>query len=213
MTKVERLKLKIEANHSKVVKAEASLQKNIKKLEALAGGSESELYFAEADVRSSQKKLDKLMATIQKDEKALAEEIKKTSSVSQLPEILIIMKDGLEEIWNDHDKSRRDELKRKRYHLGYSLFMKDHTVADYKFADLTDEQIEAKNRQDSEDLVLDLQRRIKDKVGTIQGWSGIKYEMKALNGFVTGDKGTAEVRSILAGGYNIQRLHVRVLVI
>ena len=143
----------------------------------------------------------------------IAKKQQRSLEIMELPEILTIMMKGIEEHWNDHDKKRRTELRESYLTNGYREFIKDHTNAEYKFQELSDEQIEKKNKQAAEDLVLDLQRRVKEKVGNIQGWSEIKYEMKALNGFVTGDKGTAEVRSILAGGHSIQKLHVRVLVI
>ena len=68
------------------------------------------------------------------------------------------------------------------------------------------------NHKTVESLVLDLQNRIAYKVGEITDYSHLKVDMKALNGVVTGQLGTCRVESILAGGYNIQRLHVRVLV-
>ena len=68
------------------------------------------------------------------------------------------------------------------------------------------------NHDAVESLVLDLQNRIAYKVGEITDYSHLTVGMKALNGSVTGKLGSCRVESILAGGYNIQRLHVRVLV-
>lgn len=74
------------------------------------------------------------------------------------------------------------------------------------------ERFRKDNHTTVENLVLDLQNRIAYKVGEITDYSHLKVGMKALNGTVEGQLGTCRVESILAGGYNIQRLHVRVLV-
>lgn len=54
--------------------------------------------------------------------------------------------------------------------------------------------------------------RIHAITGEVTDWDGIHYSGGALNGVVYGKLGSVRVESILAGGYNIQRLHVRVLV-
>lgn len=59
----------------------------------------------------------------------------------------------------------------------------------------------------------DFINRIKEKAGTIQDVSHLKMAANGvINGVVIGDKHSVEVETILAGGYNIQVLHYRVLV-
>jgi hypothetical protein len=55
--------------------------------------------------------------------------------------------------------------------------------------------------------------KIEEKAGKIQDVKGLKIGVDgSINGFAIGAERTVEVESILAGGYNIQRLHYRVLV-
>ena len=83
----------------------------------------------------------------------------------------------------------------------------------------TNQNIHEANLKDAAILVARFLTRIEKAVGRAESFSGLCVHNGnwmeggcAINGFVKGDRGTAEVRSILAGGYNIQRLHVRVLV-
>ena len=57
-------------------------------------------------------------------------------------------------------------------------------------------------------------RRILSKVGKVSRTSGLEIGLDGnINGFVRGEKGSVEIRSVLAGGWNIQRLHSRLLFI
>lgn len=59
----------------------------------------------------------------------------------------------------------------------------------------------------------DFLNRIIAATGTIQDASGLYIGLKGdINGFVIGDKGCAEVQTIGAGGYAVQRYHFRTLV-
>ena len=59
----------------------------------------------------------------------------------------------------------------------------------------------------------DIIERTNKIVGTIIDASSLSVGLKGdLNGFIVGDKGTAEVRTIGAGGYNIQCYHFRTLI-
>ena len=55
--------------------------------------------------------------------------------------------------------------------------------------------------------------RVEKKVGKIQDASGLYLGVDGeINGYIKGEKAAVEVRTIYAGGHNIQCLHYRVLV-
>ena len=59
----------------------------------------------------------------------------------------------------------------------------------------------------------DFIQRVMALAGNIEDASGLRVAGNGIiNGTVIGDKATVNVRTILAGGYNIQKLHFRVLV-
>ena len=59
--------------------------------------------------------------------------------------------------------------------------------------------------------VSDLYRRVTKKVGDIVDYHDLYLNGPAINGVVVGEKGTTRLETIMAGGYNIQRLHLRVI--
>lgn len=82
---------------------------------------------------------------------------------------------------------------------------------------MTDAQIHEDNVKEGKKVILDLVNRVTKITGPITNWSGLYARpgnggWTVLNGFVEGEDGKASVESILAGGYAIQRLHVRTLV-
>lgn len=57
-------------------------------------------------------------------------------------------------------------------------------------------------------------RKLLAKVGKVVKTSGLEIGLDGnINGFIKGEKGSVEIRSILAGGWNIQILHSRLLFI
>lgn len=82
---------------------------------------------------------------------------------------------------------------------------------------MTDEQIHANNVKEGKRVILDLTDRVTKITGPITSYAGLRLTQgnggwAVLNGYVVGEDGKASVESILAGGYAIQRLHVRTLV-
>lgn len=171
------------------------------------------------DIRRGGKEIEATKKTLEKYEAQLAGEIEKESIfLSEVPEVFKSLIDELVETWDAWDKERRERLRKVFSELGArECFKRGYTGADYEFRHITDEKIHDNNTRDAKALVLDLYYRVKDITGEVTDWSGIHTTQgtggfTVLNGAVIGKEGRARVESILAGGYNIQRLHVRVLV-
>lgn len=150
-----------------------------------------------------------------------AAEAKEHKFLTEVPECMKVMMAELIADWDEHDKDRRERLIKVYNEVGHSAFFKGtaeghfwdtHTHADYEFMHLTDEDIHKDNARSAKGLIMDLYSRINAITGEVTDWDGIHYGGKSLNGVVHGKLGSVNVESILAGGYNIQRLHIRVLV-
>lgn len=171
------------------------------------------------DITRGGKEIEATKKTIEKYEGQLAGEIEKESLfLKEIPEVFKSLQDELVTTWDAWDKERRERLRKIFKELGSrEAFHRGYTGADYDFQYKTDDQIHGSNVRDAKALILDLYNRVKDITGEVTDWSGIRATQGSngftvLNGIVIGKEGRAEVESILAGGYNIQRLHVRVLV-
>lgn len=186
----------------------------------------SELYWLYADIRNLNedirrggKEIEATKKTLEKYEAQLSGEIEKESIfLTEIPEVFKDLIDELVTTWDKWDKERRERLRKVFNELGSREFFKrGYTGADYEFRYITDEKIHDNNIRDAKALILDLYSRVKDITGEVTDWSDIHARQGSggftvLNGVVIGKEGRARVESILAGGYNIQRLHIRVLV-
>ena len=77
----------------------------------------------------------------------------------------------------------------------------------------TEEQLYKDCKESCENDVIDLVNRVYYKIGDIADCSGLHYCHNEINGIIRSKDGEqVTVNSILAGGYNIQRLHIRTLV-
>lgn len=173
---------------------------------------------AEEGIENNTKQIEETLKTIAKYETQLASELKKEATVAnKYPEEFKELKTNLVEEWTRYDLNRKASLRAKYNELGYKEFMKQYKWAGYDFMRKTEEEIRKDNNRTADALILNLWNRVNEKVGDPTDYdlhleNGNSIEGIALNGIVVGTKGTARVESILAGGYNIQRLHIRVLV-
>lgn len=103
----------------------------------------------------------------------------------------------------------RVELKK----LDTSTFINKYSKSDY-FIVCNESQQGIKDliTKDAKKRKADFMKRISKKVGNIQEVNLHMADNLEINGTAKGDKGEARVTSIIAGGYNIQKAHYRVLV-
>lgn len=137
--------------------------------------------------------------------------------IKELPEVLKGLQAELVDRWDKWDTERRDKIKADYYELDYKEFSRSYNHADKMFRLKSDEQIHNDNVRSAESLIIDLIYRVRSITGEITDWSNVRASagtggFTVLNGYVVGKEGRACIESILAGGYNIQRLHIRVLV-
>ena len=137
--------------------------------------------------------------------------------ITDMPDVLKGLQEELVERWDKWDIERRDRIQLDYRELDYKEFSRKYTHADVVFKGKSDEQIHDDNLQSAENLIIDLIYRVRKITGEITDWSDIRASagtggFTVLNGTVIGKEGIACVESITAGGYNIQRLHIRVLV-
>jgi len=238
--RIEKATQKIEKKQNTIVKKTAQIEKKYQALKKLGiedpenrdreefRGAENwqDIFWTYADIGHLKediarggKEIEATKKTLEKYEAQLAGEIEKESIfLSEVPEVFKDLIDELVETWDAWDKKRRERLRKTYDEMGYKEFFRSgYTGADYEFRHITDEKIHSDNERDAKALVLDLYYRVKDVTGEVTDWSGIEATIgtggfTVLNGSVIGKEGRARVESILAGGYNIQRLHVRVLV-
>lgn len=169
------------------------------------------------DIVRGGKEIEEKKATLENYKAQLSGEIEKEELLlKEIPESLNKMRDELVESWDTYDLARRERLNNEYNELGYSAFMKKYNYAAYQFRYMTDEQIHNSNVYDAKMIILNLYYRVKEITGEITSWDYLTTAPSSLgtvlNGYIQGKEGRAKVESILAGGYNIQRLHVRVLV-
>lgn len=81
------------------------------------------------------------------------------------------------------------------------------------YTKMTDEQIDKQVEADKQAKIFMLNARVEKITGKITNADNLKVSEKGdLTGYIEGEKGKAQVQTILAGGWNIQCYHYRTLV-
>lgn len=177
-------------------------------LHTVSDYKEYKFYFDALDIEYRQddiKRLEKEITNLEvklgelkvKDAKA---QVIENIYTCDMPDIFHKLEGELVARWDAYDKEyRNSNVKKPRNYIYY-----------------TDEEIHKQNIEAAKILVIDLYNRVYNITGSITDWSNIMFQQGSqgpvLTGIVQGELGKVRVESILAGGYNIQKLHIRVLV-
>jgi len=228
--KIETIKERIEKKEAQIERKQKTIEKKTKQIEKKMAqiekmDSESreayyikcDIHWLEDDIKRGTGEIKECEATLEKYRAQLAGEMEKEATfIKEVPQAMKDLEAELIARWDEDDKKHRAFLWKMDKELGYAEFIKRYHHSGYEFLWKTDEDIHKANERDARFFILDLLNRVKDITGEVTDWSNIYLEQgntfPVLNGFVTGKEGKAQVESILAGGYNIQRLHIRTLV-
>ena len=146
--------------------------------------------FLEADLEAK----DKIIETLGKDRKAEQDyfEEQRRNGVDH-PE----WRGVPNSLYRKYSKELKKQMGKVRYDFLYHA---------------TEEDIEKACAKEAKDYVRNLWYRIKDIVGDVVDYGHLYLSGPAINGPIYGTKGNVRLETILAGGWNIQRLHYRVLI-
>ena len=178
-------------------------------------------------IKSAKKSIEDEKIKLNKYSNMLESEKEKNNLIDNLPENVKEFVNELVYNWNRYDKNKREKINKniKEWEGDKSISYKEFNREMirkyggnyYEFSRMGDEQIEKNNEKEGKALILDFINRVNYKVGKIKSFDRLSLARNnqgfaILNGVVEGEGGAAKVESILAGGYNIQKLHIRVLV-
>jgi len=177
---------------------------------------------------SKRYELEDAKATLVKYQKQLEVASSKENTLSEIPEVIKEFQENLITKWDAYDEWKKSEIRAAlknepayRDRDAYRQFHYDMRTKWgsnwYEFAYIKSEEIHKANVKAAEVLVLNLVERTVEITGKITDAKYLYLDRDnagyaIINGVVVGEKGKARVESIGAGGYNIQRYHIRVLV-
>lgn len=226
--RIQKANEKIEKKQGTIAKKQALIAKKQSAIEVMKGSdryTEDNIYWTECDIKylaqdiaRLEKEIPEIRKTVEKYEKQLAGEIEKEALLTKtMPEEFRTLKNTLVERWDAFDLERKEFFRKKSNEMEYRDFIRQYKYSAYQLAWHTStEEIHKQNEKDAEHFIIDLYNRVKDITGEVTNWEGIRLTMgnnfPVLEGMVQGKEGKARVETILAGGYNIQRLHIRTLV-
>lgn len=161
-------------------------------------------------------KLERVKANENKEKEKKNLELTRKELIEKMPEVLKELQRDLSSTLEESWVKRWEMLKvmplpkfTEDAQLRYEILNARHMSKD---------DVINKAKAEAKKIVENLYFRVIEKVGNITSTEGMflneasVHEGVAFNGKVIGDKGVANVKSIYAGGYNIQCLHVRVIV-
>ena len=161
--------------------------------------------------------------TLAKYIKQLESEKAREETLKELPDVIIKFKNNIVDVWDRYDNWKLQEIKKiyRDDSIDYKT-RRDELVKRfgknwYEFKSYLPETIHQNNVKDADTLILNMINRVSEKAGKIIDCAGLRLDRDnqgytTINGLIIGEKRAVSIESIGAGGYNIQRYHIRVLV-
>ncbi len=217
--RIERAEDRITKKRNTIEKKRGWIEKKRKAIETgkLTGQeaewTKSDIEYYEDDIQRLEKEISETEKMISKYKDQLAGiEDRERIFLSEVPEDFKRIQEELISRWDAYDMEYRDLLHKEYHRMVYRDFYTKYGYNAIAFSRKTDKEIHEANVKDSKGYVIGLYFRIRDITGKVTDWHDVRFNGVALNGIIIGEAGRVKVETIEAGGYNIQRLHVRTLV-
>lgn len=127
----------------------------------------------------------------------------------KLPECIISIKECLTALWDEYDSTKKESLMDELSDLGEEDFIAKYDEDTYSIVSKQFDEISYDNLKRAEDTAIDIYMRVVDVVGNISGWDVTNCKGATVTAIVTGELGKAKLDTVVAGGYNVQRPHIR----
>ena len=166
-----------------------------------------------ADIISAEYKLEEAEQIVKNWQDKLNRQIAmELTLANEVPEAFKQARAELVEEWVAGDIRARDVMLQKKKELSYEEFRKLYRYTEEDALKHTDEEFRKIEEREADIWLINLYNRVKEITGEVTDCSYLHWGGKCLDGCVVGKAGRARVETIGAGGYNIQRFHLRVLV-
>ena len=164
-------------------------------------------------IRTANEKLAEKKQTLANWENKLNKQIDSERIIAnEVPEAFKQARAKLVEEWVAADIEARNYMLDKKAELSYEEFRKIYKYSTEEALTHTDYEFRKIEEREADIWLLNLYMRVKEITGKVIDCENIHWGGKGLDGYIIGEDGTALVETIGAGGYNIQRYHLRVLV-
>ena len=165
------------------------------------------------DIKGAERKLEEAEEIVSNWKERLEKQVKRELTLAkEVPEAFKQARAELVEDWVAYDIKERDRMLKLKKELSYEDFRKRYKWIQEQDLRKTDEEFRKIEEHEADLWLLNLYNRVKAITGEVTDCSSLYWGGKSLNGWVAGKNGNATVETIGAGGYNIQRFHLRVLV-
>ena len=165
------------------------------------------------DLKGAEEKLEDAKRVAQNWRDKLDAQVEAERKIAtEIPEVFKEARDDLVRAWVSGDIKAREAMFKAKKELSYEEFRKRWKYSEEEALRHTDEEFQRMEEREADFWLLNLWNRVKDITGEVTDVSGIHWGGKCLDGIIRGKDGMAVIETIGAGGYNIQRYHLRVLV-
>lgn len=164
------------------------------------------------DIKNAQNKVTERQRILHNWREKYNDAIHNETEINNIPEVFKKVAENLVENWDKSDNELKAQIIEYMKLHTYAQAVKKYSGSALMIRHKTKEEIHRENEREAKYWVLALWQRVIDITGENITEIKITNTDYELNGFVKGSLGTARVETILAGGYNIQRLHTRCLV-